>query len=254
MFRLRRVVLAAVVGHSQAGVEGDVDLLVAAQVQQHLHPGDELLLQLLRVLPEEHLEVATDILAGDTGKHVVVARRRVVPQVAIGQEEGLAVVLLVPGPLGQPGQTLLPLLVGFEPGDDVHERPTRPDGGQLVRVADQDQAANLVQIERPEQHPEQVHRDHRRLVDDDGRGAILFASLELEGEVLGVEPLVAHQELVDREGVPHRVVRPLRPLHEPDTGLAGGCQQQDRSLALELLPARSGRPSAPRSCRCPPDR
>ena len=65
--------------------------------------------------------------------------------------------------------------------------------------------------------------------------AVLFAALELEGEVLGVEPLVAHQELVDREGVPHRVVRPLRALHEPHTGLAGGCQQQDRSLALELL-------------------
>ena len=111
-----------------------------------------------------------DILAGDTGEHVVVAGRRVVPQVAIGQEEGLAVVLLVPGPLGQPGQTLLPLLVGFEPGDDVHERPPRADGGQLVRVADQDQAAHFVQIECPEQHPEQVHRDHRRLVDDDGRG------------------------------------------------------------------------------------
>ena len=64
---------------------------------------------------------------------------------------------------------------------------------------------------------------------------MLFAALELEGEVLGVEPLVAHQELVDRQGVPHRVVGPLGALHEPHTGLAGGCQQQDRPLAVELL-------------------
>jgi len=156
----------------------------------------------------------------------------VVPQVSIGQEEGLAVVLLMPGSLGQPGQPLLPLLVGFEPGDDVHERPTRPDGGQLIWIADQDQAAHLVQIERPEQHPEQVHRDHRRLVDDDGRGAVVLASLELEGEVLRVEPLVAHQELVDRQGVPHRPVRTLGPLHEPDSGLAGRSQQQ----RLRLFP------------------
>ena len=41
-------------------------------------------------------------------------------------------------------------------------------------IADQDQAAHLVQVERTEQDAEQVHRDHRRFVnDEDQAGAVL---------------------------------------------------------------------------------
>ena len=103
-FRLLRIGLVGVRVDAQAGIERPVDLPVVAQIEQQLHACRENFFQLAAVAPEMDLQVAANVLAGGFGKQFVVPWRRIVAQVAVRQQEGLAIVVLVPGTFGQPCQ------------------------------------------------------------------------------------------------------------------------------------------------------
>ena len=78
-------------------LNGMYAFLLVGQLQVLLHGGGKLFFKLAAVPPVADLQIAAHVLTSDTGEHVVVAGGRVVPQVAVRQLKGLAIVVFVSG-------------------------------------------------------------------------------------------------------------------------------------------------------------
>src|SRR5690606_41423355 len=96
-----------------------------------------------------------------------------VTEVAIGRLERAAVMMLVTMALRQAGETSGAVGIGLEPRDNVHKWPPGPYGWELVRVADEDQPLDLIEVDGTEQRAHEVHGDHRCFVDNHSGRACL---------------------------------------------------------------------------------
>jgi len=113
----------------------------------------------------------------------------------------------------------------LEVRDEVGEGSPDADGRELVRIADEDHALNVREVECFEDGDQVVHREHRALVDDDGLLLpVLVLAVELRPLARAVVPAKAVKELCDG----HRLR--VRGLAETNARLARGCKQQDAVL------------------------